>query len=46
MIEIRNKKVIIDGYAIGNEEELLAICNKAKKFDDLKASFEKRGDVQ
>ena len=39
MIEIRNEKVIIDGYTIGNEEELLTICEKAEKWDEFKANF-------
>lgn len=45
MIEIRNEKLCIDGVAIGDEDTILAICDKAKKFDDLKANFEKGGDV-
>jgi len=39
MIEIKNQKLIINGYAIGDETEILAICNKAKKFDELKSTF-------
>ena len=42
-IEIRNEKLIIDGYTIGNEEELIAICEKAVKYDELKASFKVGG---
>ena len=42
-IEIRNEKLIIDGYTIGNEEELIAICEKAVKYDELKASFKEGG---
>ena len=45
MIEIRNEKIVINGYAICDEEELLAICDKAKKYDEIKASF-KGGDSQ
>lgn len=45
MIEIRNEKVVIDGYIIGNEEELIKICEKADKWDELKANFENRGDA-
>jgi len=39
MIEIKNEKLVIDGYAIGTESEILAICNKAKKYDEIKSSF-------
>ena len=39
MIEIRNKKLIIDGHAIG-EEKLLQIIQKAEKWDELQAIFE------
>lgn len=39
MIEIRNNQLIINDYVIGDEERILAICNKAKKFDELKADF-------
>lgn len=37
MLEIRNKKLIIDGYVIGDEERLLSIFDKANKYDELKA---------
>ena len=45
MLEIRNKKLIIDGYVIGDEERLLSIFEKANKYDELKAetNFEKGG---
>ena len=39
MIEIKNSNIIIDGHAIGDEETLLAIMAKAKKYDELKATF-------
>ena len=39
MIEIRNSNLIIDGHTIGDEETILAICTKAKKYDELKANF-------
>ena len=45
MIEIRNNDLIVDGISIGNEEKLLAIMDKAKKYDELKAHF-KGGDSQ
>ena len=43
LIEIRNKKLIMDGYVIGDEERLLSIFEKANKYDELKAetNFEK-----
>ena len=44
-MEIRNEKLYIDGYAIGNEERLIEIFDKANKYDELKASFEKGGDA-
>lgn len=42
-LEIRNKKLIMDGYVIGDEERLLSIFEKANKYDELKAetNFEK-----
>lgn len=45
MIEIRNSELVIDGHAIGNEEKILAALNKAKKYDELKATFN-GGDSQ
>lgn len=43
MLEIRNQKLIMDGYVIGDEERLLTIFDKANKYDELKAetNFEK-----
>ena len=43
MLEIRNEKLIMDGYVIGDEERLLSIFEKANKYDELKAetNFEK-----
>ena len=43
LIEIRNQKLIMDGYVIGDEERLLSIFEKANKYDELKAetNFEK-----
>lgn len=45
MIEIRNSNLIIDGHSIGDEETILAIMDKAKKYDELKTHFE-GGDSQ
>jgi len=45
MIEIKNQKLIINGYAIGDENKILAELNKAKKYDELKATFN-GGDSQ
>lgn len=42
-IEIRNEKLIIDGYTIGNEQDIIDICEKAVKYDELKASFKEGG---
>jgi len=40
-MEIRNQKLIIDGYVIGDEERLLSIFDKANKYDEIvKATFE------
>lgn len=44
-MEIRNQKLYIDGYAIGDEDKLIEIFDKALKYDELKASFENRGDA-
>ena len=44
-MEIKNEKLYIDGYAIGDEERLIEIFDKANKYDELKASFE-GGDSQ
>ena len=43
MLEIRNQKLIMDGYVIGDEERLLSIFDKANKYDELIAetNFEK-----
>lgn len=38
-MEIKNKKLYIDGKAIGNEEKLLSIFEKAQKWDEFEASF-------
>ena len=45
MLEIRNQKLCIDDTVIGDEEKLLTIFDKAVKYDELKASFENRGDA-
>lgn len=45
VLEIRNQKLCIDDTVIGDEEKLLTIFDKAVKYDELKASFEKRGDA-
>jgi len=44
-MEIKNEKLYIDGYAIGDEERLIEIFDKANKYDELKATFENRGDA-
>ncbi|MBQ2832420.1 hypothetical protein [Methanobrevibacter sp.] len=45
LLEIRNKKLCIDGHAIGDEEYLLRVFEKAVKYDELKATFKEEGDV-
>ena len=42
-LEIRNEKLIIDGYVIGDEERLLSIFDKANKYDELKAQTNSKG---
>ena len=45
MLEIRNQKLCIDDYVIGDEERLLSIFDKANKYDEIvKATF-KEGDA-
>lgn len=35
MLEIRNGKLCIDEYVIGDEERLLSIFDKANKYDEI-----------
>ncbi|WP_296882253.1 hypothetical protein [uncultured Methanobrevibacter sp.] len=44
MLEIKNQKLIIDGYVIGDEDKLLSIFDKANKYDEIVATF-KEGDA-
>ncbi len=47
MLEIRNGKLHIDDYIIGDEERLLTIFDKANKYDEIvKAGFIKEGGHQ
>ena len=39
-LEIRNEKLYVNGKAIGDEERLFIIFDKAIKYDEVKASFE------
>ena len=39
-LEIRDQKLYIDGQAIGNEERLLQLFDKAIKYDECKPIFE------
>lgn len=39
-LEIRNQKLYIDGKAIGNEEILLQLFDKAIKYDECRPIFE------
>lgn len=45
MLKIRNQKLFIDDFCIGNEERLLEIFDKAIKYDETKATFGKGGDA-
>jgi len=45
MIEIRNDCLYIDGIAIGTEEEIVATCDKANCYDELKTNFKEEGDA-
>ena len=40
MIEIRNQKLYIDGQAIGDEERLLQLFDKAIKYEECKLILE------
>lgn len=40
-LEIRNQKLYIDGKAIGDEERLLHLFDKAIKYDECKPIFDK-----
>lgn len=39
-LEIRNEKLYVNGKAIGNEERLFTIFDKAIKYDECKPIFE------
>ena len=43
MLEIRDKKLVIDDHIIGDEARLLEIFDKANKYDELVATFEEGG---
>lgn len=45
LLEIRNQKLCIDGNTIGDEEKLLAIFEKAIKYDELMETTFKGGDA-
>jgi len=45
MLEIRNEKLHIDGHAIGDEDYLLTLFEKAVKYDELKEANFKEGDA-
>ena len=44
-LEIRDEKLIIDGYVIGDEEKLIKIFDKANKYDELTETTFKEGDA-
>ena len=39
MIEIRDNKLVIDDLIVGDENKIVEICEKAVKYDELKANF-------
>lgn len=41
MMKIDENTLHINGEPIGNERQILDICDKANKWDELKANFEK-----
>lgn len=43
-LEIRNQKLYVDDILIGNEQDIIDICEKAGNYDELKANF-KGGDA-
>lgn len=45
MIEVRDNILYVNDIRIGDETKLVEICEKADKWDELKASFENRGDA-
>lgn len=44
MIEVRDDILYVDNIRIGDETKLVEICEKADKWDELKANF-KGGDA-
>lgn len=44
-MRIENDKLIIDDRVIGDEEYVLSQFEKAIKYDEVKANFEKDGDA-
>ena len=44
-MKIENDKLVIDGCVIGDEEYVLSQFEKAIKYNELKATFEKDGDA-
>ena len=45
MIDIRDERLFIDNCLVGDENYILGILAKAKKYDQIKANFEKDGDA-
>lgn len=44
MIDLRNEILFIDNVLIGDEERIMELLSKAKKYDKIKANF-KGGDA-
>lgn len=44
MIDIRDERLFIDNLLVGDEERLIEILSKAKKYDQIKANFQE-GDA-
>ena len=45
MIDIRDQRLFIDNVLIGGEKRIMELLSKAKKYDQIKANFEKGGDA-
>ena len=46
MIDIRDERLFIDNVLIGGEKRIMELLRKAKKYDQIKANFEKGGESQ
>lgn len=46
MIDIRDKRLFIDNCLVGDENYILRILEKAKKYDLIQAELDKSGESQ